>query len=109
MPRPSWGSRALASGLAAIFFAGGILHLGSMLPAAPYPVTAATQDVTRTIERESFGAVPEKRGAEGLDGRLMQVAVAALDGKSDQGPALARQDGLGMRDGAVQVVIEAVP
>src|SRR2546427_219782 len=101
MPRPSWGSRALASGLAAIFFAGGILHLGSMLPAAPYPVTAATQDVTRTIERVSLGAVPDVALIRTSQRPLSQEPV----GEALEGMGLEPWRDLGLRGAGAKVAI----
>src|SRR5687768_10549864 len=79
-----------------------MLAVGSV---PPFAGTETPEDTTRSPERVPTGAVPEKQGPEGMDGRLMGIAKAAQDGEA-HAELLARERGLVVREGLIQVVIE---
>lgn len=79
-----------------------MLALGRM---PPFAGTEGPEDTTRIAERVPVGVIPPKEGPEGMDGRLMGVAAAAREGEA-QGEFLAKERGLVVREGLVQVVVE---
>lgn len=74
---------------------------------APPPAGTRTfEESVRTAERVPPGAVPPKQGPEGLDGRLMGVAAAVRESGPEAAEFLAKERGLVLREGLLQVVVE---